>query len=169
MTFFHFSLYFVFKCLFQLLNPRCLSFFSWHSGSASGNDQLGKGLLGQWRKTLRSRFLLLELSVIQVLRECKSMKSIYRLNYPASPPPPKCTRGLVILSFLSLLVTVLNKIVDKPIKFLIPAASWIPNMDSPNCNNLFCFVCHIVLQDVYVAFVIKAVLGGFGFLFVFNI
>ena len=36
-TFFHFSLYFLFKCLFQLLNPRCFSFFSWHSGCASGN------------------------------------------------------------------------------------------------------------------------------------
>lgn len=29
--------YFLLELIFQLLNPRCLSFFSWHQGSASGN------------------------------------------------------------------------------------------------------------------------------------
>lgn len=100
-TFFHFIFYFIlFKCLFQLLNSRCFSFFSWHSRLCIRQPSwLGKGLLGRWRKTLRSRFLLLELSVMQVLRDCKSMKikstdciipCIYFFCL-------KCTCGLVIL------------------------------------------------------------------------
>lgn len=120
---------------------------------------LGNGLLGQWRKTLRSRFLLLELSVIQVPRDCRSMeiKSTDWIILPLLSLPPflKCICGLVILSFLSLLVTVLCKTQDKNIKFHTPAGNWIPNMSSPDCSNLFYFVHCIVKKNIYVAFAIN--------------
>lgn len=60
---------------------------------------LGKVSLGQWRKSLGSRFLLLELSVIEVLRDCKSMKiKSADCTNPLPLPFPllKCPCGLVI-------------------------------------------------------------------------
>lgn len=120
---------------------------------------LGNGLLGQWRKILRSRFLLLELSVTQVPRVCKSMEirsaDWIILCWFFFFPFPKCTCELVILSFLSLLLTVLNKIQNKTIRFGTPAGSWIPNMSPSNCSTLFYSDHWIIKHNAYVAFAIS--------------